>query len=176
MGCDIYIVTEVRTQAGAWLLYPAAIPSYRDYLTFAVLANVRNRDGITPISEPKGLPEDMSNGLASLLEGRDFYLGDHSFSWLTGLELLGYPLYEEIVLERMVTAETAKDYRTTGALPQEWCSATNAPGWEPLQWSVPLSRYARLLCDIKEALQGIRLGGAYPYEAARRRVVFGFDS
>ena len=94
MGCEIHLQVE-RRKDGKW----AHVPTYsfrdegregaiyighldgRDYRLFAALAGVRNYDGVPPISEPRGLPEDADP--ATL----DSDVGDHSQSWLTLAEL-----------------------------------------------------------------------------------------
>lgn len=90
----------------------------RNYDVFAILADVRNGvgfagidtgDGFVPISEPRGLPDDLSDVLRKERdrypsyddeEGdgddwmerwrRDPDLGEHSLSWLTVREILDY--------------------------------------------------------------------------------------
>lgn len=59
----------------------------RNYVLFGVLAGVRNEE-VTPIAEPKGLPEDMSYVVR---EAADQWHGDgHSRSYLTLQELKAY--------------------------------------------------------------------------------------
>jgi hypothetical protein len=59
----------------------------RNYEVFTALANVREADGITPISEPRGIPEDASYEYRELAEND----GDaHSESWVTLAELKAY--------------------------------------------------------------------------------------
>src|SRR5690606_27440711 len=67
----------------------------RNYDLFAILADVRNGygfagvytgDGFNYISEPKGLPEDMSEELKKAIETERVWLGDHDFSYLTSSE------------------------------------------------------------------------------------------
>jgi hypothetical protein len=53
----------------------------RDYRLFAILANVRNDEGLECVSEPKGLPPNL--GIFTYI---DEYLG-HSPSWLTVAEI-----------------------------------------------------------------------------------------
>jgi hypothetical protein len=60
----------------------------RNYLLFAILADVRNRYNIQPISQPKGLPEDVSPEVKKQSDDEN---GDaHTRSWLTLKELLEY--------------------------------------------------------------------------------------
>lgn len=59
-----------------------------NYRLFALMANVRNEGGITPVSLPKGFPAEMSKGAQFLFntlvdEGADL----HSQTFLTTAEL-----------------------------------------------------------------------------------------
>lgn len=81
MGCDIHLFIEVKTENG-WELYSS--PNIqRNYDLFAKLAGVRNYGDIVPISDPKGLPEDVSFLVRK--EREDFGTDGHSDSWI-GIE------------------------------------------------------------------------------------------
>lgn len=112
MGCDIHAAIEVRKK-GKWVaeLFPnrwagedwgegkgpeptlsASLDFNRNYDAFAILANVRNGsgfagvdtgDGFEPISDQRGLPEDISE--AAREQG---CTGDHSDTYVTLKELL----------------------------------------------------------------------------------------
>lgn len=99
MGCDIYLYTEVKTVYG-WRDKTLCVPSNlydsgyeyidfwngRNYKLFALLADVRNYEDIKPISLPRGLPADLSDGLK-----REFdELDRHSCSWYLLSELLNF--------------------------------------------------------------------------------------
>lgn len=59
MGCDIHAYVEVKV-SGKWHLYSQPRIK-RNYKLFAKLAGVRSNDhSPTPIVEPNGLPDDMS--------------------------------------------------------------------------------------------------------------------
>lgn len=58
MGCDIHLHTEIKI-GEQWHCY-ASPDIGRWYELFSKMAGVRNGSGITPISEPKGLPKDPS--------------------------------------------------------------------------------------------------------------------
>lgn len=116
MGCDIHPFAEVRRN-GTWHMVGDVFPlddwaadyykkthgnkpfDNRDYSVFGFLANVRNYSDITPLSKPKGLPEDMS---AEVRSGCEDY--DHSASWLTLRELLSVD-YDAPVEDRRVTRQ-----------------------------------------------------------------------
>ncbi len=84
MVCDIHLHIEVKID-GQWEHYAA--PSVtRHYACFSKMAGVRNADNdIVPISEPKGMPDGVSNITAFSCEHWD---GDgHSHSWLDAKEI-----------------------------------------------------------------------------------------
>jgi len=80
MGCDIHFHSEVKIY-GKWEHYGSPL-MMRDYDLFAFMADVRNYNDITPISQPKGLPDDISvvTKVAAEIWGAD----GHSHSFLTG--------------------------------------------------------------------------------------------
>lgn len=60
MGCDIHLYVEGRKRGTtSWQPYGGRF-SERIYGMFAKLADVRNYSGITPISQPRGVPSDVS--------------------------------------------------------------------------------------------------------------------
>lgn len=108
MGCDIHPIVQRRVN-GAWENVPLPLDaSYgdyndsiggRNYSLFAILAGVRMKyqswadeslPSHTPISEPRGLPNDYEWNLDWRDDNEDD-LGDHSQSWLTLKELEEYP-------------------------------------------------------------------------------------
>lgn len=108
MGTDIHVFIEQKTikkdnplltewiSLDEWIHTPdyeetwVQKPYWRDrnYLLFAILADVRNHYDIHPIALPKGLPDDVSPEVKnrSDIEGEDA----HTRSWLTLKELLEY--------------------------------------------------------------------------------------
>lgn len=89
MGCDIHLFVEKRV-GGVWVDITdsnGADAPDRDYTLFACLAGVRNRDGVMPISEPRGCPSDASGALRYYMSNDEDL---HSSSWLTLAELLTY--------------------------------------------------------------------------------------
>lgn len=119
MGADIHLVTQVRQPDGTWQdaepfwpcgpcrstgTYnperPGQCPwcdgkgtrnDYDDryYAVFAILADVRNREDVKPLAEPRGLPADfevVNDGGHIEHDGK--WMGDHSHSWFTLAELL----------------------------------------------------------------------------------------
>ena len=106
MGCDIHHVVEKRNaETGKWeavwptgphknggYYFPEAEAGghriWRNYDIFAVLADVRNRGGIVPISEPRGVPHDASDVARDMIDYQG--LDAHSHSFVTLGELLRY--------------------------------------------------------------------------------------
>lgn len=125
----------------------------RNYTLFAVLANVRNGYGfagvethkpLVPISEPKGLPDDLAKHDVRL-DAYDYFLdaeeesdaneddiarsylfGDHSFSWLSLRELLSYDWDQPLYDSGCVSAQEYLRLRIEGGQPESWCGSTSA--------------------------------------------------
>lgn len=193
MGCDIHLAVEVRERgkwrrvlppepardpwlveqaekhSDSWYGTRAAVDWYsdRNYRVFAVLANVRNSGEITPISEPRGLPDDMSQEVAALIapdeDSNDVSLGEHSQSWLTLAELQAYPWEGEAVETGVVSLEQFMDriqkfgmgypVRSSKRPYHEWCGSTMGPNI--------------VTRDATEVLAGLRDGG-FPAPAHER--------
>jgi hypothetical protein len=94
MGCDIHGTFEKRTESG-WERIPTTFEFNRHYFLFAWLADVRNGFGfagvktftpIIPLSSQRGVPDDFVYDEDEDEDG--FWLGDHSFGWLSGKEIL----------------------------------------------------------------------------------------
>jgi len=121
MGCDIHGMFQAKKD-GKWRDIPSTWDQDRHYFLFSWLAGVRNGHGfagvptytpITPISEPRGLPEDFELvdedhpvvdpavlGLrAKWLEPGEtpsLWMGDHSHSWLSADEILATPAPDRV--------------------------------------------------------------------------------
>lgn len=106
MGCDIHVYTEYKLHSdkygsGKWInidnweceldfLQVNSFYDDRSYLLFAMLADVRNENEITPIIKPRGLPSDMSWGTRYGMTSYDDDL--HSYSHLKLSEIRKYLL------------------------------------------------------------------------------------
>jgi hypothetical protein len=121
MGCDIHIFAEVKNkETNKWEKVGNVFKSCfdhvkelqdepyegRNYDLFAILADVRNgrgfagvktSEGFNPISEPRGLPEDVSNDVNERSESWDS--DGHSHSYFTVQELLDYD-WNQITMKR----------------------------------------------------------------------------
>jgi hypothetical protein len=98
MGTDIHPIIERKRVGENWkMIYNNNTPDDRDYLTFAILAGVRNYNGITPISQPRGFPADISIGAKEVTETWGYM---YDISWVTLDEMENYndsngPMMEE---------------------------------------------------------------------------------
>ncbi|HET8668868.1 MAG TPA: hypothetical protein VFM10_12865 [Terriglobales bacterium] len=136
MGTDIHGVFQRHDQStNKWVDIPHNYEMHRHYQLFAVLAGVRNGTGfagvktgeaVTPISEPRGYPDDfVSEAMDDEGEQRDdlhpiasleamdprrrkwheagealvIWMGDHSHSWLTADEMLAWYATAPVVLK-----------------------------------------------------------------------------
>jgi hypothetical protein len=83
MGCDIHAHVEIKV-SGKWYHYNhPKIDRY--YELFARMANVRNNGSIEPISEPRGLPEDIT--FTTRYDRNWDGVDGHSDSWLSAKEV-----------------------------------------------------------------------------------------
>jgi len=111
MGCDIHCYIEVNVEpfeeAGykQWNLFVdprKPIFDGRSYSIFGFLANVRNYSQSPVISQPKGLPRDLSFDVIGIREYTG--LDGHSDSFLTLKELLDYD-YDQVIWNRRIEGE-----------------------------------------------------------------------
>jgi hypothetical protein len=190
MGTDIHLAAEYYKD-GCWHLSNAELPDDRNYRAFAILANVRNGytfagfdtgDPVIPISDPRGLPDDMSKELRALLDSEEeeldwhfneeqeqIWLGDHSFSWVTLQELMDYDLDQPVTLHGMVSPEAAQRWQKHAEPPIVVAGYSSQPDWVHLQWHRPLRESAPLIQSLITAL--VPLG-----DPPDVRLVFGFDN
>lgn len=128
MGCDIHLQIEYK-RGGKWYWVNEFLPkgldksdylplsTARNYELFAILANVRNRFDFNPISDAKGLPEDISDALKN---ENEFLLGDHSYSWLTHDELHNFNWDQTGTMEGLVKSDQFLVWKSTGK-PEAYC-------------------------------------------------------
>lgn len=108
MGCYIHSYVECQSDDGTWTQEPWEVVvqfengpfGWQDYGLFGWLADVRNLSEVPPIAEPRGLPDDVSDGVRK--EYDDWYGDGHSYSWLTVGELLAFD-YDVTFEDRRVT-------------------------------------------------------------------------
>lgn len=120
MGCDIHLYTEINTGKAWEPLRSMRVDEYsekpgvqmymteegvgRNYRLFALLANVRNGHGFAgvdlgdptvPVSEPKGLPVDVSPECRT--ESDNWGVDGHSHSWFTLAEMYEHDWSSKVV-------------------------------------------------------------------------------
>lgn len=100
MGCDIHVFLEKKNKAGTYEMVEGEILDHRSYALFGFLANVRNYSAVKPISEPRGIPSDVSWPVSDEIKSWD---GDgHGHSWLSVKELTEFD-YNQIMEDRRCT-------------------------------------------------------------------------
>lgn len=82
MGCDIHLHAEIKID-GQWHHY-AQLYIGRDYTLFGLMAGVRNTN-VTPISQPKGIPDDIT--VITRISLNDWSVDGHTHSYLNGEEI-----------------------------------------------------------------------------------------
>lgn len=91
MGCDIHMNLENRFSETSTHYFNLAqdLDVDRSYNLFSYLANVRNYGDVTPIADPRGLPEGICYETKEHYE--DWKSDAHSMSWLHFSELASLP-------------------------------------------------------------------------------------
>lgn len=121
MGCDIHAQIEYKPwpdYQGHWEFAEIGyLP--RNYSVFAAMADVRNGYGIEPVSEARGLPEDVDGDILERSKSRDW----HSHSWLTADE------FEEALTRASKQWEVPKEYRAALATMRELGSTARIVFW-----------------------------------------------
>jgi hypothetical protein len=137
MGCDSHFFLERRVNNGPWHLdpghkfledprdggvHPLEIPSLsgRSYYLFGLIAGVRSYD-VTPIAQPRGLPNDVSKEILSYFT--DYKPDFHTPTYLTPKELekalnkyykyirKAHPETDELYLSSLIDAPAEDAFR-----------------------------------------------------------------
>lgn len=213
MGTDIHGVFQRRNPSTkAFEDVPSNYRQDRHYQLFAVLASVRNGYGfagvptgqaVKPISEPRGFPADFlvkdeCHPTVSLdhMDPRrrewqnaddnlEVWMGDHSHSWLSGEELLGWWAHVPEVIKTGVLDRAVYETWDGTSTPQFYCGGVSGrqvivindnavekaakSGWTHIRctWTVQLSEELAYFFDEVKRLQDVH---------GEVRFVFGFDS
>lgn len=155
----------------------------RNYDRFATLANVRNYGGTPYISEPRGLPEDVTK---LVNEDYESYCGAaHSPSYVTLKELIEYQsTIKPLKRSGLISPEAQKELDENGKPPSEWCQGTTYNDWERREWEVENTVLIPLIEGLKERAD--EFGVIYKWDWEKRpmeslgkadniRFVFWFD-
>jgi hypothetical protein len=180
MGTDIHISTVQwrKHQFEDWqdLVLAKPLEANRNYVSFAILADVRNGYGfaghkthepIKPISEPRGIPSDYPFDIET-----DYSIGDHSFSWVTLNEIVQW--FESNPKEFIISGQCSPDeYELlvkNKTIPSFLCAYTIDVSWPKFEIYVPIKSRTYLLNSWIEQLTPHQKNGE------EIRVIFGFDS
>lgn len=117
MGADIHGVLQESFDGKAWHTI-SGIEDDRNYTLFAALADVRNYSGVTPISEPRGLPEGFEGEVGDVYASTGTWMGDHSYSWLTIDELVNWDGWDQECHESIL-----RDYTSVFLKWLDWADA-----------------------------------------------------
>ncbi|EJW19182.1 hypothetical protein M5X00_17335 [Paenibacillus alvei] len=85
----------------------------RNYNLFSILAGVRNNHRISAISEPRGLPDDVTEKVESISD--EWGSDGHSHSYLSATELVQFDWNQFIKLEGWVDANNYKEFKEKGS-------------------------------------------------------------
>lgn len=135
MGCDIHSFAERRNKdTNKWEVLKNHFTldefdkdwykkekgdspfDWRSYSMFSFLAGVRNYDRCKPISEPKGLPDDLSQEVSD--EYENWEDDAHSSSWLSLRELVEFD-YDQIFWNRRVMKQISDNHWNGACLAEE---------------------------------------------------------
>ena len=170
MGCDIHVYLERKRNINGvekWVnidyfkknpyydgvdkyeteLEHVPVYSGRNYGLFSVLADVRNYGDVTPISEPKGVPGDMSD--VTRKEYEYWECDGHSHSYFTLKELLDFYNKNKTQKFRGMISKQQQLQLDMGILPNYWCQGTNQEGFEFREWEDD-SELKSIIDPIKE--------------------------
>lgn len=151
----------------------------RNYALFSTLAGVRDySEQITPVSDPKGTPDDCCDYIKS---EKDRWNSDgHTHSWLTLKELKDYQSGNPVLIQTgLISPSAVIKFDKEGILPDSWCQGTNQEGWERRTWSVPneeLIPLIELLHKRAKELMQYDWQDYDPKNDENIRIVFWFDN
>lgn len=156
----------------------------RNYALFSVLANVRNYGNMDYISQPKGLPEDITEIVKK--DADEWDLDGHSHSYLTLKELIDFH-NKSLPLKRrgMISPRAQKDLDEKGITPEMWCQGTNQEGLEFREWTEGNNVLVPLIEALKERANEHSVIYSFLWERApekaynlsdKIRIVFWFDN
>ena len=138
MGCDIHAHSEVKIN-GVWHHLSGELPFERNYDLFTRMAGVRRySDEIESISEPRGLPEDLSFLTRFIYD--EYGVEGHSHSWLSAAEVSDLGEWME---------EQRKKYNTTEYwYPEKVIGYIFGNGWD---------QFTKYRDDLPEGVEDARL-------------------
>lgn len=150
----------------------------RNYSMFTALCGVRDYSEKSPkISEPKGLPEDVTE----LVKERSDYYGcdGHSHSYVSLKEVKDFVSRNEpINFSGLLHPDTARKLDEDGVLPESWCQGTSRDDYVFRQWEdntyQPLQELLELMAKRFRPYWDI--DNLTPEDMEKFRIVFWFDN
>ena len=149
MGTDIHAIVQAKVD-DRWVDVASEWEQDRHYALFAWLGDVRNGHGlggvrthspVAPLSEGRGFPSDFdldddgpdlypvgdfrNYREGNYREGNYAWLGDHSFSWVSGEEVLSTPP-PKLHRTGIISIETFNEWDGVSS-PPEWCGGITGP-------------------------------------------------
>lgn len=125
MGTSITSLVECKKSDGSWKVNDYS-PIDDNYILFSILSDVRNHDNIIPISQPRGLPEDLdkerhrpTTHLEPIPMNSEEYLtyfGSISCSYHTLKDLKEYDWDQIVTMKRFVDVESYKEWMSRGKI------------------------------------------------------------
>lgn len=161
MGCDIHLYVEAKID-GIWksvdnwetdkvgdqyIPYEKRFYTGRNYNFFSILADVRNDSDFVPISQPKGLPEDIS---PEVKYQSNIWDGDgHSHSYLTIQEILSYNWTQTVNLKGFVSALSYFETMRLKSPPDAYCEFVGGNDVQIIKNSEMEEKINQILTDAK---------------------------
>lgn len=144
----------------------------RNYSLFAFLADVRNNHELKPLSQPRGLPKDVSDDVKK--ESDEWGVDGHSHSYFTLQELLDVDWdFTVIPQSGFVDPKNYKLFKKTGR-PNEWCQGTLSKDYKKIKWNVSLREFLEgFIESLYELKEWGRINKKEPKDI---RLVFWFDN
>lgn len=164
MGCDIwlyvekwnekegeweYVDTSYEETRGTYKYYQPSIWPHRNYDVFAILADVRNSHNFIPISQPKGMPECVSDYINKKYE--EFGEYGHSHSYFTLKELKEYDWNKTATISGWVDETRYKEWKL-GIPPTEYCESI----WGKIYQTVSNQEMDFIIDGINPRKEGIK--------------------
>lgn len=204
MGTDIHLYTEVKKHINGkemwvncdlWEINPyyrygddedkkydrelslVSLFGDRNYQVFGILADVRGT-GNPIISEPKGLPNDVSDIVKE--ESDNWDSDGHSHSYLTLREMVEYlEKHPKIKYKGYISPDDARKLAKTGQIPTAWVEFVNPSlGWVHREWEVdsPIKYLVEKMRKRYRKIAYVSPDAQTPEDEEKIRIVFWFDN
>lgn len=203
MGCDIHMYVEYRKEnqdsieqqwsSGDYFIINEDFGKYdgedrfrrielyggRNYCLFSTLAGVRDYSGkMIPVSEPKDLPDDVSDYVQK--ESDSWGCDGHSHSWLTLKELKDYNNEKPMIhYSGMISPEQARKLDEGIEFPNSWCQWTTREDYVKREWSERNTTLDPLIELMEQRAKELLKFHYREYDSSKDsdfRIVFWFDN